>query len=108
MPLVCSDEKMSVDSKAMMPTQAAAGHQARRRLGRDTAISVVKFLTAKFSVVRFFANETRPLLSSVVRSFARDHDIVHMAFAESGGTDAYEARLLLHIGDGLTAAISHA
>lgn len=74
--LVFCAEKKSVDSKAMKPTQTAAGHQARRGLGRDAVKSVSS-------------------LCRVVRSFARDHDVVHVAFAQAGGADAHESRLLL-------------
>src|SRR5271154_5744642 len=49
-----------------------------------------------------------PLLGRVVRRFARDHYIVHVAFAETGGADTHKSRLLLQFGDGLAATISHA
>src|SRR5580704_2003811 len=94
---VFSDEKKSVDSNAMRPTQMAAGHQARRRLGRDAVDSVFN------SAIR-----PRPSFRRVVRSFARDHHVVNVAFAQAGGADAHESSLLLQLTHGLTATISHA
>src|SRR5271166_5297257 len=88
---VCSAEKKSVDSNAIRPIQTTAGHQTRRRLGREAG-----------NAVRL------SLLSRVVRSFARDHDVVHMAFAQAGSADAHESRLLLQLGDRLAAAVTHA
>src|SRR5271168_4563976 len=88
--LVFPDEKKSVDSNAMMPVQAAAGHQARRRLGRDAVRSGVKSASS--------------LLRRVVRRFARDHDIVDVALTQAGGADAHEACLLLEFGNGLASA----
>src|ERR1700687_1939368 len=93
-PSVCCAEKKSVDSNAIRPIQTSAGHQARRRLGRDAVKSVV--------------NRPRPLLRRVIRGLPRDHDVVHVAFAQSGGADAYESRLLLQFGYRLAPAISHA
>src|SRR6266849_4611403 len=48
------------------------------------------------------------LLRRVIRGFARDHDVVHVAFAQTGGADAHEARLLLQFSHRLAPAISHA
>ena len=76
--LVFWDEKKSVDSKAMRPIQTTAGHQARTRLGRDAVVKL-----------------SLPSLGRVVWSFARDHDVVNVAFAQAGGADAHESRLVL-------------
>jgi FAD synthase len=38
---VFSEEKKSVDSNAIRQIQTAAGHQARRRLGREEAVESV-------------------------------------------------------------------
>jgi len=49
-----------------------------------------------------------PLLNSIVGSFARDHDIVHMALAKAGAANTHEARLLQQFANRGAAAISHA
>jgi hypothetical protein len=48
------------------------------------------------------------LLDAVVGSLAGDHDVVDVTFAESGATDAHEARLLQEFCDGRAAAVTHA
>src|SRR5271163_832265 len=81
------EENASVDSIAMSPIQTAAGHQARARFGRDPLI--LNPVAVKRSLVSF---------RRVVRSFARNHHVVHVAFAQAGGADAHEPRLLLQFG----------
>src|SRR4029077_625816 len=54
------------------------------------------------------SNRPRPSLCRVIRSFARDHDVVHVAFAQAGGADAHESRLLLQFSHRLASAITHA
>src|SRR5262245_7475419 len=44
---------------------------------------------------------------SVVRGFFGDEDVMHVAFAQAGASDAHETRALLHLGDGLAAGIAH-
>jgi len=48
------------------------------------------------------------LFNRIVGSFARDHDIVHMALAQPGAADAHEARFLQQLGNRGAAAIPHA
>jgi len=43
----------------------------------------------------------------IVRRFARDGDVVHMALAQAGAGDAHELCLLLELGDVLCADIAH-
>src|ERR1700731_1023013 len=93
---VCSEEKASVDSNVMRITQTSAGHQARRRFGREAGESVV------------IVNAASPSLGRVVRSFASNHNVVHVTLAQAGSTDAYEPSLLLQISNCLASAISHA
>ena len=60
LPVFCAENK-SVDSKVIRPIQTTAGHQARRRLGREVG----------------------KLFQGVVGSFAGDDDVVHMALAQA-------------------------
>src|SRR5690606_8042040 len=46
--------------------------------------------------------------SPVVRRFLGDLHVVHVALADAGGRDLDELGLLLHVGDGRAAAITHA
>jgi len=39
-------------------------------------------------------DDSRSLFDGIVGGFAGDHDVVHMAFAQAGATDADETRLL--------------
>src|ERR1700690_4267209 len=48
------------------------------------------------------------LLYRVVRSFARDHHVMHVALAQPSRADADETRALLKLGDRLASAIAHA
>ena len=49
--------------------------------------------TSRLKVVPFpFVKPT--LLDRIIRSLAGDHDIVHMALAQAGAADTYEARFL--------------
>jgi len=48
------------------------------------------------------------LFHRVVRSFAGNHDIVHMAFAQACHADADEARFLQQLRNRRASAISHA
>src|SRR5208283_2925226 len=101
LPVFC-DENASLDSMLMSPIQTATGHHARTRLGRAG--------NNRFSLAdnRLSDNRPSPSLHRVVRSFAGDHHVVHMALAQAGGADAHEARPLLQVAHGLTAAIAHA
>src|SRR5947209_10048864 len=83
-PLVWSAPKISVDSIATTATAIATGHQA---------------LTQR---------PTRRLLDMIVRSFARDDHVVHMALAQTRARDAYELRLLLQFLDGRATQVAHA
>jgi len=52
--------------------------------------------------------QTRALLDGIVGSLAGDHDIMHVAFAQSCAADAHEASLLQQFADGRAAAVAHA
>src|SRR6266567_5187903 len=57
----------------------------------------------------FLAPGRRPfLLDGIVGGLASDHDVVDVAFAEAGATDAYEARFLQELGNRGAAAVAHA
>ena len=45
---------------------------------------------------------------AVVRGFLGHHDVVHMAFMQTGSTDSNELRVLLKLGDGGAAGVTHA
>src|SRR5579875_722651 len=85
----------------MTAMPAATGHQA---LIQNPA----RFRPADCR--RWLARMAAPsgLLDMVVRRFARDDDVVHVALAQSGAGDAHKPRLLLQFANCSAAEIAHA
>ena len=54
------------------------------------------------------ARAFRRLLCRIVWRFARDHHIVHVAFAQAGATDADKAGFLQQFRNGGTTTVAHA
>lgn len=52
--------------------------------------------------------QMRGLLDAIIGSLAGDHDIVNVALAKSGATDAHEARFLEQFGNRSASAVPHA
>src|SRR5215471_7775093 len=87
---------MSVDSARSTQTQAIAGHQL-----------CTSELGGWFSDGRSVFASAGTLFGAIVGSFARDHDVVHVALAQAGAANADELRLFLQFPDRSAADVAH-
>src|SRR5271167_3351316 len=107
-PKVLVDEAASVDSSRMIPSQTSDAHQFLARLGNEGLSKRMRSTSgpAPTWVGCWCCAET--LLDTIVGGLAGDHDVVDVAFTQASPADANKPRLLLQLGDGGAADISHA
>src|SRR5258708_32095794 len=108
---VCSAEKGSLEAIRTSAAQRSAGSEYRKNFCvvefklRGTQASATDQNHLCVPLCPLWLNS--PLLNSVIRRFAGDHHIGHVAFTQPGIRDAHKARFLLQLFQVGAAAVAH-